>query len=310
MTKKHILIRMLLAVVMLPTAGAFAYEPSTDPDEFFYDFPAMVEGATASMRDYLKANPDGVLDSIRHHVLDNITDGPVGRGSDLQKASRKKLSSQEVYKKGRRSSLIFGRFVHKDEIKSDTAYKTASAVVLTRDGICATNYHVISDILLTGIFGKDNSNDKGRFLMDCDGNVFPLTAVLATDPVNDWAIIRIDPRGHRLTPATIGALPEIGATVYCLASPSHGNFNFTQGIVSNRTRATDKRNGSTRYNLEITADYGVGASGGPILDEYGNLVGLVSCTISIYADPQNMRNFQMAYKQTVPISLVTGRFAD
>lgn len=41
---------MLLAVVMLPTAGAFAYEPSTDPDEFFYDFPAMVEGATASMR--------------------------------------------------------------------------------------------------------------------------------------------------------------------------------------------------------------------------------------------------------------------
>ena len=61
---------------------------------------------------------------------------------------------------------------------------------------------------------------------------------------------------------------------------------------------------------EITADYGGGASGGPILDEYGNLVGLVSSTVSIYSDQQNMRNFQMAYKQTVPIFLVTERFTD
>lgn len=301
---------MLLAVILFPTAGAFAYERVSDPDGLFYDFPAMVEGATASMRDYLKTNPDGVLDSIRHRVLDNLTDGPVGRASDLQKPARKKLSPQDVYKKGRRSSLIFGRFVHNNEMKADTAYKTASAVVLTPDGLCATNYHVISDILLTGIFGKDDSTDTGRFLMDCDGNVFPLTAVLATDPVNDWAIIRVDPRGHALTPATIGALPEIGSTVYCLASPSQGHFNFTQGIVSNRTRATDKRKGTTRYNLEITADYGGGASGGPILDEYGNLVGLVSSTVSIYSDQQNMRNFQMAYKQTVPIFLVTERFTD
>lgn len=62
--------------------------------------------------------------------------------------------------------------------------------------------------------------------------------------------------------------------------------------------------------MEITSDYGVGASGGPIYDEYGNIVALVSSTFSLYANPQQFRNFQMAYKQTVPAFLIRERFSD
>ena len=40
-----------------------------------------------------------------------------------------------------------------------------------------------------------------RFLMDYEGNVYPVTAILAADPLNDWAIIKVDPCGHPLTPA-------------------------------------------------------------------------------------------------------------
>ena len=310
MSKRYILLHLLLAVILFPTAGAFASKPAGEPDDLFYDYPAMIEGATGVMRDYLKAHPEAVLDSIRHCVLDNYTEGAVGKASDLTPAKKKKLTPAEVYRNARRSSLIFGRFIHNNEMAADTAYKTASAVILTKDGICATNYHVIADILLTGVLGKDDNTDKGRFLMDCDGNVFPLLAVLASDPVNDWALIRIDPMGHELTPAPIGGHLSPGSKVYCLASPSFGHFNFTDGIVSNCTRTTDKRTGFTRYNLEITADYGGGASGGPILDECGNLVSLVSTTISLYADQQALRNFQMAYKQTVPVFLLTKRFTD
>jgi hypothetical protein len=35
--------------------------------------------------------------------------------------------------------------------------------------------------------------------------------------------------------------------------------------------------------LNITADFGQGASGGPVLDDYGNVVGQVSRTYTLYA---------------------------
>lgn len=302
----------LLLFVLAASAGVWARssKPAFSPEAAYTDFRAMLESTTAAMRNALREHPELEADSVRHHILDEYTDGPVGPASMLTPPRKKKLSSEEVYARARRSSLIYCNFIHNSELVADTAYKTASAVVLTEDGICATNYHVVADMLLTGILGRDFPNDRGRFLLDCDGNVFPLKSVLAADPVNDWAIIRIEPRGHKLTPIPFGGEINGGARVYCLASPSQGYFNFTDGVVSNKTRTTDKKNGFTQYNLEITAEYGAGASGGPILDECGNLVGLVSSTVALYADPQNMRNFQMTYKQTVPVFLLRERFTD
>ena len=80
--------------------------------------------------------------------------------------------------------------------------------------------------------------------------------------------------------------------------------------MSNATGTLDNRTGNTKYILESTADYGVGASGGPIFDSCGNLAALVSSTVSLYANPQQFRNFQMAYKQTVPVFLIKDLFTD
>ena len=52
--------------------------------------------------------------------------------------------------------------------------------------------------------------------------------------------------------------------------------------------------------IEITADYGVGSSGGPVLDMSGNVVGMVSNTQGVYADPKERRNFQMNFHICVP----------
>ena len=170
------------------------------------------------------------------------------------------------------------------------------------------NYPVVASVGLSGALGRTDQHDRARFVMDCDGNVFPVTDILALDPLNDWAIIKVDPCGHKLTPAPVGGDIPVGTPVYCLASPSQAHFHFTDGMVSNLTRSTNKRTGHTTYILEITSDYGVGASGGPIFDECGNLVALVSSTISIYAQPEQYRNFQMAYKQTVPVFLIKEQF--
>ena len=62
--------------------------------------------------------------------------------------------------------------------------------------------------------------------------------------------------------------------------------------------------------MQISADYGVGSSGGPIIDSHGNLVGIVSSTYSLYANPQTYQNFQMAIKKTVPVKLIKECFPE
>ncbi len=298
--KSHITLIVMLILFMTVGVTSVWAEQNLN----YHDHASMVEDATAKLRTCLKANPGYNVDSLRANVLNTLTDGTVGKIADLKPARKKKLTPDKLYEVARHSSLIFGKMGHIPALQTDSAYKTASAVVLTADGICATNYHVVADIVLGGALGHSDKNDIIRFVMDYDGNVYPLTGVLAIDPLNDWAIIKVDPCGRKLTPAPIGNdIPE-GTPVYCLASPTGAHFHFTDGMVSNRTRTTNKRTGFTKYVLEITSDYGVGASGGPIFDECGNLVALVSSTVSIYAQPEQFRNFQMAYKQTVPVFLI------
>jgi hypothetical protein len=58
--------------------------------------------------------------------------------------------------------------------------------------------------------------------------------------------------------------------------------------------------------MEITADYGAGSSGGPILDKYGNLIGIVCSTREVGKDAKNEEGKdiyfqQMVIKQAVPV---------
>ena len=110
--------------------------------------------------------------------------------------------------------------------------------------------------------------------------------------------------GDKLTPIPLGDPLEVGEDVYCLAHPQRNLFYLTQGIVSRNATVIDKNNGHVKLEMEITADYGVGSSGGPIIDNCGNLAGIVSSTFSLYADPVAGKNFQMTIKKTVPVKLI------
>lgn len=301
-----------LAFAMALTAVApRAIAEASDGHPLFREYGLKVEAATADLREYMKSNPGRDLDSLRANVLDAMADGAVvGKASDLTPARKRKLDPVKLYELCRKSSLVFGKMDHSPEMNKDSAYTSASAVVLTKDGVCATNYHVVADLVLSGALAHKVDNQLMRFVMDFDGNVYPLQGVLYADPVNDMAIIKVDTRGRQLTPAAIGGDAAPGTTVYCLANPSGAYFHFTDGMVSNCARSMNKRSGQTKYILEITSDYGGGASGGPIFDECGNLVAIVSSTYSLYANPQQYRNFQMAYKQTVPVFLIKECFTE
>lgn len=304
---KKFILSIVVAVAALAPAALMAKGPTPG---LYRDYPALLSTATAKLRHALEVNPQATADSIRHHVLSTITDGPVGSARQLAPRRRKKLSPADLYELCRKSTLVFGKMENMNYINRDSAYSNASAVSLTPDGLVATNFHVVSDLVIDGALGKEVPGDKARFVMDYDGQVYPVTEILYIDPTNDLSIIRVDASAKPLTPAPLGGDMRPGDATYCLSNPSGAYFHFTEGQVSNATGTLDNRTGRCRYILEITSDYGVGASGGPIFDAYGNLAALVSSTVSLYAQPQQFRNFQMAYKQTVPVFLIKDLFED
>lgn len=304
---KHHFLFAVLAVILLSPVALSAKGPTPG---LYRDYPAMMAEVTGKLRHALEANPEATADSMRHHVLSTLTDGPVGSSRQLAPRRRKQLSPADLYELCRKSTLVFGKMENVSYINRDSAYSNASAVSLTPDGLVATNYHVVADLVINGALGREVPGDHARFVMDYDGQVYPVTEVLYIDPINDFSIIRVDASAKPLTPAPLGGDLRPGDTTYCLSNPSGAYFHFTEGQVSNATGTLDPRTGYNKYILEITSDYGVGASGGPIFDAYGNLAALVSSTVSLYAQPQQFRNFQMAYKQTVPVFLIKDLFAD
>ena len=292
-------------------ATCFAAGPSHKPKDLYGNYSEKVQAATAKMHDYFRQHPDHTRDSLLHHVYSQLSeDGQVASASKLPQRRRTPLSGDALYKLGRKSALVYAGMVANPELKMDTVYTNASAVAITADGICATNFHVVADILLGAGLDYKKPNEMAALVMDYDGNVYPVEAILYADPVNDFSIIKVDTGGRKLTPAPLRSDAGPGTQVYCLSNPSGAYFHLTDGIISNCTSTTNERNGQTRYVCEITADYGRGASGGPIFDNCGNLVGIVSQTYSLYAQPEQFRNFQMAYKQTVPAFLIRDCFTD
>jgi S1-C subfamily serine protease len=120
------------------------------------------------------------------------------------------------------------------------------------------------------------------------------------------AVLKIE--ANNLSPLPFAPSALVGSTVYCLSHPElslvgneNGYFTFTKGMVCGKFRL--RLGGDKPLNvLAITADYGKGSSGGPILNENGAVVGMVSSTMALLDDPEG--NVQMTWKFTRPSSSI------
>ena len=149
MNKKLFTLPLSLIAVVLALLGV-APQAYADHDALFQDYPAKVEAATALAREYMKTHPGQGSDSLRHNVIAGLSDGRVASSRVLTPTRKRKLSAREVFELCRPSSLVVCRFEHNNAYALDSAYSNASAVALTSDGICATNYHVVADLVLSG----------------------------------------------------------------------------------------------------------------------------------------------------------------
>lgn len=202
------------------------------------------------------------------------------------KLLKKKLTGPELYKQLSRSTLLL-----------ITTSLRASAYVIDESGIIVTNYHVLQR------FGDTTTKRKEPLLvMTADRHFYPVTEVLAASKANDIAILKVGMLKEKLVPLAFDKTAEIGSDVFVLGNPAHMLYYFTKGIVALnfiRDPASPKR--GDEFRMAITADYSVGESGGPVVNEFGNLIGMVSTASTLFGDPDEKKIPQMVIKSAIPV---------
>ena len=164
----------------------------------------------------------------------------------------------------------------------------ASAFVIREDGVILTNYHVVES--------DTKRSNIATFVCDKDGNVYPVTDVLSSSQSNDLAILKIDTKGKKLKAIPFAQVELVGEDIYMMGHPFRNTYFMSKGIIA-RKYVSER---DYEQKIAVTCDYGQGASGGPIVNTHGQIIGMVSST---YIEEVNGNGpVQMVIKEAIPVS--------
>jgi len=145
-----------------------------------------------------------------------------------------------------------------------TEVASASGFFISSDGVAVTNYHVIKDTAI-------------GLIKTIDGDIFNVTNIIAYDSELDVAIIKVDKTS--IEGKTVDGFPcvtmadsdkiKAGQIVYAIGSPDGLDNTISDGIISNVNRIVDGRS-----FIQTTAPIYFGSSGGALVDEYGEVLGI------------------------------------
>jgi len=145
-----------------------------------------------------------------------------------------------------------------------------SGFIVDKSGLIVTNAHVVQD--------SNSTANKITVLMGDQQEVS--AKLLGTDPSTDIAVLKIDPQGKTLRVLDLGdsSKLQVGDDVYAIGSPFELDGTLTQGIVSAIDRTIDSPNQQFKIRGAIQTDAAVnpGNSGGPLLNAFGEVVGINS----------------------------------
>jgi S1-C subfamily serine protease len=204
----------------------------------------------------------------------------------LPSPDRKAMTPADIYREYK-SSVLVCSFIYKCTKCPKWHVGTATAFVLAKSGVLATNYHVVN-----------NKTGKALVVMTHDGKAFPVMEVLAANEADDIAIIRIEPGTANLKPLSLWPDAPAGTPVVVISHPKGRYYTLTTGVVSRYF--TRIRGGTKTSRLSITADYARGSSGGPVIGPDGVVVGMVSSTSGIYFQDKvdkTKQHLQMVVKE-------------
>lgn len=155
----------------------------------------------------------------------------------------------------------------KRKVPADDAWELAfsTAFAVTADGVLTTSRHFFGDPQPCEVF----------LVADSQGKIYPVEEILAADEKKDTCLFRIQAEG--LKPLPLGKSIPPGSKARVVSHPGYFFWFFSAGQVGNHF----EEDGANWVN--ITADFGQGSSGAPVFDEFGNVIGQVTSTLTLFA---------------------------
>ena len=168
---------------------------------------------------------------------------------------------------------------------------TGSGVVLSADGYVITNYHVVEGATAVSVLFTDGRELSAR--------------MVGGDKLSDLAVLVVD--AQDLIPAEFGDSDSlrVGDTVVAIGDPLGVELRgtMTDGIVSaiNRNLTTE---GRTLTLIQTNAALNSGNSGGPLINCYGQVIGINTMKIGDYVSSAGVEGLGFAIPSTTVKQIV------
>ena len=178
------------------------------------------------------------------------------------------LSPEAVYEVGRQPVVGITTEITTTNVfgQATTGRVSGSGFIVSTEGYILTNYHVIEGATRIWVMLDDYSVHEAE-LIGGEG------------VTSDMAVLKIDATHLNLTAAVIGNSSEmrVGSPIFAIGNPlGELTFTMTSGIVSALNREVAVGQGQTLNMFQIDAPVNSGNSGGPVYNEFGEVVGIVT----------------------------------
>ncbi len=168
-----------------------------------------------------------------------------------------------------------------------------SGFVVTEDGYILTNNHVVEDAEKITVRFKDSKSFSAK--------------VVGLDPQSDLAVIKIEAKG--LVPAKLGdsEATRVGEFAIAIGAPIFFDYSVTIGHISAKGRSVIPDPMLDQDFIQTDASINPGNSGGPLVNLYGEVIGINSMIAGMntgigFAIPSNLA------KQVMPFLIKDGKF--
>lgn len=166
------------------------------------------------------------------------------------------LTAEQIYEKVKDAVVVILAYDYADELAAQ-----GSGVVLNDKGYVVTNYHVLS------------GNERLEILHGDE--IIPYVDIIGIDVEKDILILQIEEK--RFPSLKIGDVKslKVGQRIYAIGSPMGFENTISEGIISGLRSYEELR----KNYIQITASISPGSSGGAVVNDKGELIGISTSTI-------------------------------
>lgn len=166
-----------------------------------------------------------------------------------------------------------------------------TGVIINADGLILTSLHVVAGANKIELLFADGTEAAGQ--------------IITAEPTKDIAVLQPSRLPEVLVPATLGNpnAMNIGDEAYVVGHPLGLYGSMSAGVISGFDRTFTPTNSNQRLEglIQIDAAVNPGNSGGPLLNRYGQVVGIVAGLVN-----PTESNFFIGIGFAVPIDVAGG----